>query len=65
MNTDRYSHIKEFWTVTTKRGPRAYYYSTLAGRALPVPYAIAELLEATGQATRTEKPIFVGRSRGW
>lgn len=60
-----YSHVSEFWVVSTKRGPRAYYWSMLAGRALPLPYATAELLEATGQAQRTEKPEWVGRPRGW
>lgn len=63
MSND-YSYVKEFWTVNTTRGPRAYFFSNLAGRALPVPHAVAEMLEATGQAIRTEKPAFVGRPRG-
>lgn len=62
---NRNGHVTEFWTITTKRGPRAYYWSNLAFRALPLPIAEAELLEATGQAVRVEKPEFVGRSRGW
>lgn len=62
---DRYDYINEFWTVSTKRGPRAYYWSNLAFRAIPFPYAVAELLEATEQATRIEKPEWVGRSRGY
>lgn len=57
----RYSHVREFWVTHTKRGPRAYYWSHLAGRALPLPYADAELLEATGQAVRGDKPEWVGR----
>lgn len=51
---------REFWTVSTKRGTRAYYYSTLAHRALPMKLAEAELLEATGQARRVDKPSWVG-----
>jgi hypothetical protein len=57
----RYSHVTEFWTVETKRGPRAYYWGHRAFRALPIPHAVAELLEATGQAIRTTKPEWVGR----
>lgn len=56
-----HSYVKEFWTVSTKRGPRAYYWSNRAARALPLPYAVAEVLEATGQAVRTTKPEWVGR----
>ena len=63
MTSSRYSYVREFWTVSTKRGPRAYFYSTLAGRALPLPIAEAELLEATGQAVRTERPEWVGGRR--
>lgn len=61
--TSTKSYVREFWTVQTKRGERAYYYSTLAGRALPLPIAEAEMLEATGQAVRTERPEFLGRRR--
>lgn len=53
--------IAEFWVNTTRRGPRAYYWSHLAFRALPIPYAVAEAMEATGQAVRTSKPEWVGR----
>jgi hypothetical protein len=60
MSND-YSYVTEFWTVTTKRGPRAYFWSHLATRAIPVPYAVAELREATGQAVRVDKPEWVGR----
>lgn len=59
----RYSHVREFWTVPTKRGARAYYYSFLARRALPLPIAEAEMLEATGQAVRTERPEWLGGRR--
>lgn len=59
------SHIKEFWTVPTKRGARAYHWSRLAHRALPLPIAVAEMLEATGQAQRVGKPEWVGRGRGY
>jgi hypothetical protein len=62
IDTSRYSYIKEFWVVNTKRGPRAYYYGHYPMmRSFPFPYAVAELLEATGQATRCEKPEWVGR----
>ena len=54
-------HTTEFWVTHTKRGPRAYYYSHRAGRTIPMRYADAELLEATGQATRIAKPEWVGR----
>lgn len=62
----RYSDVTEFWVVQTKRGPRAYYYGYYPMmRSFPMPYAVAELLEATGQATRVDKPAFVGGRRGW
>lgn len=60
-----YSYIKEFWTVDTKRGPRAYFWSYRAARTIPFPFAVAELLESTGQAQRVEKPEWVGKPRGW
>jgi hypothetical protein len=64
--TDRYNRVTEFWVVNTKRGPRAYYFGGYPmNRTFPMPYAAAELLEATGQAVRIEKPEFVGRPRGW
>ncbi|WP_131809682.1 hypothetical protein [Mycolicibacter sinensis] len=53
-------YVREFWTVNTKRGARAYYYSTLARRALPLSIADAELLEATGKARRIERPTGAG-----
>jgi hypothetical protein len=60
-----YGHITEFWTVSTKRGPRAYYFDTRQFRSFPFPHAEAELLEATGQAQRIDKPEWIGRPRGW
>lgn len=59
--TNDYSYVTEFWVVDTRRGPRAYFWSNLACRALPVPFAVAELREATGHARRTPKPEWVGR----
>jgi hypothetical protein len=60
--TNTYSYVKEFWTISTKRGPRAYYFSNRQFRAFPLPIAEAELLEATGQAVRVDKPEWlVGR----
>lgn len=60
-NAAKYSNINEFWVINTKRGPRAYHYGAYPlMRAMPLPYKVAELLEATGQAVRTEKPAWVG-----
>jgi hypothetical protein len=44
---------KEIWFTTTRTGTRrAYYWSYLAFRALPLPLTEAELLIATGNATQ-------------
>jgi hypothetical protein len=60
-NESKYSGIKEFWTISTKRGPRAYYYGAYPlMRSMPLPYKEALLLEATGQAVRTTKPEWLG-----
>jgi len=56
------AHHKEYWFTTTKRGTRrAWAYSYLAARAVPVPLADAELDIMTGQATETTKPEWVGK----
>jgi len=53
---------REIWfTVNAKGTRRAYYYSRLAGRALPLPKAEAELAIATGAATEITKPEWVGK----
>lgn len=53
---------REIWfTVTAKGARRAWYYSTLAGRALPMPRAEAELMLATGAAVEGTKPEWVGK----
>lgn len=52
----------EIWTTTNGKGVVRYWrYSTLAGRAVPVPKAQAELGLMTGTHELTEKPPFVGR----
>lgn len=51
----------EIWFIVTKRGRRAFYYSRLAGRALPLKLADAELALATGAATEISKPEWIGR----
>lgn len=58
------NNTREIWfTVTTKGTKRAWYYSPLAGRTLPMPLAEAELAIATGQATEVTKPEWVGTRR--
>jgi hypothetical protein len=53
---------REIWFITTAKGARrAWYYSTLAGRALPMPKAEAELMLATGAAVEGPKPEWVGK----
>lgn len=45
------TETKEIWFTTTRTGQRrAYYFSRLAFRALPIPAAEAELLIAAGAA---------------
>lgn len=52
--TPGYTHRLEIWFASDKRGRKAaWYFSTLAGRALRVPLAEAELMAATGTADVT------------
>lgn len=52
----------EYWFTTTKKGQKmAWYYSTLAGRAIRVSLSEAELMILSGQATEVTKPIWVGK----
>lgn len=52
---------EEIWFTTTKTGTRrAYYFSRLAMRALPLPLAKAELMIATGQSVQVSRPSWVG-----
>lgn len=47
------TETKEIWFTTTRTGQRrAYFFSRLAFRALPMPVDEAELLIATGAAIR-------------
>jgi hypothetical protein len=53
---------REIWTTVTAKGAKRYwYYSTLAGRALPVAKAVAELELAMGFAVEGTKPEWVGK----
>ena len=53
--TPGYAHRLSIWFKTTKRGQRtAWYFSTLAGRAIRVGLADAELFIAQGQADRID-----------
>lgn len=52
---------REIWSTTTKSGARRwFYYSTRAGRALPMRRADAEFELATGAAIEGSKPAWVG-----
>ena len=52
--TPGYNHRLTIWFATDRRERKvAYYFSTLAGRALRVPLADAELMAATGTADVT------------
>lgn len=53
--TPGYASRLAIWFQTTKTGRRrAYYFSTLAGRVMPVPMADAETFIALGQADRID-----------
>jgi hypothetical protein len=53
---------REIWFTTTKKGQRqAWFFSRHAFRAFRVPMAQAELELATGLATETTKPEWVGK----
>jgi hypothetical protein len=53
--TPGYTHRLSIWFQNTKTGKRrAYYFSTLAGRAIPLPLADAELFIATDQADQIQ-----------
>lgn len=52
------SNVIEFYTITSKRGPRSYYWPARASRWMPIKHAEALFLEAAGQARRVEKPAY-------
>jgi hypothetical protein len=50
-------NVREIWTVSTKRGPRYYYY---AQRVFPMRKLEALAMIANGTAVLVERPEFLG-----